>query len=68
MSKKVLILVAIGRTSKQPIPFALPKGYQVVALVRDAAKISIKSDDLIIVTGLPKDIADVRKAIISRKS
>jgi len=46
MSKKVLILGATWRTGKHAIPFALAKGYQVVALVRNPAKISVKSDGL----------------------
>ncbi|PTT02525.1 epimerase [Pedobacter sp. HMWF019] len=63
MSKKVLILGATGRTGKHAIAFALEKGYQVVAMVRDPAKIRVKSDGLTIVTGLPTDIDDVRRAL-----
>ncbi|TWJ03384.1 putative NADH-flavin reductase [Mucilaginibacter frigoritolerans] len=63
MPKRILILGATGRTGKYAIPFALEKGYQVVALARNPDKISVKSDDLTIVTGLPTDIDDVRKAM-----
>jgi uncharacterized protein YbjT (DUF2867 family) len=63
MSNRILILGATGRTGKHAIPFALAQGYQVVALVRDPTKISVKSDSLTILTGLPTDIDDVRKAM-----
>ena len=63
MSNRILILGATGRTGKHAIPFALAKGYQVVALVRNPAKINVKSDGITILTGLPTDIDDVRKAM-----
>lgn len=63
MSKRILILGATGRTGKHAINFALAKGYQVVALVRNPAKISVQSSNLIIVTGLPTNIDDVRSAM-----
>jgi uncharacterized protein YbjT (DUF2867 family) len=63
MSKRILILGATGRTGKHAIAFALEKGYQVVALVRNPAKISVKSAALTIVTGLPTDVDDIRKAM-----
>jgi nucleoside-diphosphate-sugar epimerase len=63
MSKRILILGATGRTAKHAIPFALAQDYQVVALVRNPDKISIKSDGLTVITGLPTDIEDVRKAM-----
>lgn len=63
MSKRVLILGATGRTGKHAIAFALEKGYSVVALVRNPDKISIKSDNLTIVTGFPTNAEDVRKAM-----
>jgi putative NADH-flavin reductase len=63
MSKRILILGATGRTAKHAIPFALAQGYRVVALVRNPAKISVKSDCLTILTGLPTDIDDIRKAM-----
>lgn len=62
-SKKVLIIGATGRTGKHAIQFALDKGYQVVALVRNPAKIKVSSNALTIITGLPTDIHDVRKAM-----
>jgi len=63
MSKRILILGATGRTGKYAIPLALAKGFQVVALVRDPAKITVKSDGLTVITGLPTDIDDIRKAM-----
>jgi nucleoside-diphosphate-sugar epimerase len=63
MSERILILGATGRTGKHAMPFALEKGYQVVALVRNPAKITIKSDALIVITGLPTAIDDVRRAM-----
>ena len=63
MSHKILILGATGRTGKHAIPLALARGYRVVALVRNPAKISVKSEGLTIVKGLPTDIDDVRKAM-----
>ena len=64
MSRKILILGATGRTARHAIPFALEKGYEVVALVRNPAKISLKNDRLTIVKGLPTVIEDVRKAMV----
>lgn len=63
MSKRILILGATGRTGKHAINFALAKGYQVVALARNPDKISVKSDGLTIVKGLPTAIDDVRSAM-----
>jgi len=63
MPKKILILGATGRTGKHAIDFALAKGYQVVALVRNPSKISVKSDGLTVITGLPTEVNDVRKAM-----
>lgn len=60
---KVLILGATGRTGKHAVNFALAKGYQVVALVRDPAKISVISANLKVVKGLPTDLDDVRRAM-----
>ncbi|MBB5646071.1 NAD(P)-dependent oxidoreductase [Pedobacter cryoconitis] len=63
MSRKILILGATGRTGKHAIPMALEKGYEVVALVRNPAKIVVKHDRLTIVEGLPVNIDDIRKAM-----
>lgn len=63
MSKRILILGATGRTGKHAIPLALEKGYHVTALARNPAKISIESDRLTIIKGLPTNIEDVRKAM-----
>jgi putative NADH-flavin reductase len=63
MSHRVLILGATGRTAKHAIPLALARGYEVVALVRNPAKISIASDKLNVITGLPTQIGDIRNAM-----
>ena len=63
MSHKILILGATGRTARYAIPLALAKGYEVVALVRNPAKIDVRSDRLTVVTGLPTQINDIRKAM-----
>jgi len=63
MAKKILILGATGRTGKHAIPFALAKGYQVVALVRTPAKVTVRSEGLTVITGLPTNIDDVREAM-----
>jgi len=63
MLHKILILGATGRTAKHAIPFALAKGYKVVALVRCPDKINIQSDHLTIIKGLPTHIDDMRKAM-----
>jgi nucleoside-diphosphate-sugar epimerase len=63
MSGRILILGATGRTGKHAIEFALEKGYEVVALVRDRAKIAVMADGLTIILGLPTEIADVCKAM-----
>lgn len=62
MAKKVLILGATGRTGHHAVPMALAKGYEVVALVRDPAKIQTRPG-LTILTGSPTNLADVRHAI-----
>jgi len=63
MSKTILLLGATGRTGKHAISFALAQGYQVVALVRNPAKILVNSEGLTIITGVPTDINDVRNAM-----
>ncbi|WP_183573737.1 NAD(P)-dependent oxidoreductase [Mucilaginibacter sp. X5P1] len=63
MSKRILILGATGRTGKHAVSFALAQGYQVVALVRNPAKILVNSEGLTIITSVPTDINDVRNAM-----
>jgi len=63
MLHKILILGATGRTGKHAIPYALANGYEVVAMVRNPAKITVKSDNLTIITGLPTKLEVVRKAM-----
>ena len=62
MAKRVLILGATGRTGQHAVAMALAKNYQVVALVRNPAKIS-EREGLTIFKGLPTNINDVRKAM-----
>lgn len=40
---KLLLLGATGRTGKLALDYALPLGHEVVALVRDPAKVSVTS-------------------------
>ena len=63
MTKRIFTLSATGRTGKHAVAFALAKGYEVVALVRDREKITVKPAGLTIITGLPTDLDDVRKAL-----
>lgn len=63
MQQKILVLGATGRTARHAIPYALEKGYQVVALVRNQDKINILADEIEIITGLSTNIDDVRKAM-----
>ena len=60
--KTVLLLGATGRTGQHVLSYALEKGYRVKALVRDPEKIAVKSDRLVLITGTPVDLEDVRKA------
>jgi putative NADH-flavin reductase len=60
----ILLFGATGRTGLQVLKYALEKGYSVTALVRNPEKLTIKSDKLTIIKGLPTDIDDVRKAMI----
>jgi putative NADH-flavin reductase len=60
--KTILLLGASGRTGSQVLNYALSEGYHVRALVRDPGKISIKSDQLELITGSPVILEDVRKA------
>jgi nucleoside-diphosphate-sugar epimerase len=64
MLKKILLFGATGRTGQLVLVYALSKGYEVTALVRNPEKLTIKSDKLTIIKGLPSNIDDVRKAII----
>jgi len=61
--KQILIYGATGRTGKIALEYALKKGYSVTALVRNPEKITLKSDKLTIIKGLPTNIEDVRQAM-----
>jgi uncharacterized protein YbjT (DUF2867 family) len=61
-SERILILGASGRTGTHAVHMALAKGYQVVVMVRNPAKISARQG-LTIIKGLPTNISDVRKAM-----
>ncbi len=62
MIHKILMLGATGRTGQHAVAMALAKNYQVVALVRDPAKLKPR-EGLTIIKGLPANINDVRKAM-----
>ena len=62
MAKRVLILGATGRTGKHAVPMALAQGYEVVALVRNPAKIR-PTAGLTVLTGVPTSIDAVREAM-----
>jgi uncharacterized protein YbjT (DUF2867 family) len=62
--KRILLYGAAGRTGTQVLDYAIRRGYEVNALVRDASKITQKSPKINIITGLTTDTDDVRKAMI----
>jgi putative NADH-flavin reductase len=64
MAKRILLLGASGRTGSLAMEYALSLGFEVVALVRRPAAISVKSDKLMLIEGSPLKADDVKKAII----
>lgn len=60
---KLVVFGATGRTGLQLVRQALNAGHQVVAFVRDPAKMSIKHDHLSLVPGDVMNAADVDRAI-----
>jgi putative NADH-flavin reductase len=60
---KLLALGATGRTGRFVVQYALDSGYDVVALVRNPAKIAASSSKLSIITGTPENAGDVEAAI-----
>ena len=62
--KHILLFGATGRTGIQVLKYALAKGYEVTALVRNPEKITEKSDRLTVIKGLPTNIDSVRKAVL----
>lgn len=60
---KLLLLGATGRTGRHVLTEALQRGYEVHALVRDPAKVSVKSIGLVLFTGNPENQIALSKAI-----
>lgn len=61
--KRILILGATGRTGTLALEYALQQGYAVTALVRSPEKISLRSDKLTVIKGLPTNLKDIRQAM-----
>ena len=61
--KRILLYGATGRTGQLVIEYALAKGYAITALVRNPSKITIQSDKLTVIKGLPTNIDEVRNAM-----
>jgi putative NADH-flavin reductase len=59
--KTILLLGATGRTGLHVLNYALSRGYQIKALVRDPSKIT-PSERLQLIKGTPVNLDDVRKA------
>src|SRR5271165_5664181 len=62
---KIVVFGATGRTGFPLVRQALDAGHQVVAFVRDPAKLSIQHDHLSVVQGDVMKAADVDRAIAS---
>ncbi len=61
--KRILLYGATGRTGGLILAYALQKGYAVTALVRNPEKLTVQSDRLTVVRGLPTRLEDVRRAM-----
>lgn len=61
--KRILLYGATGRTGGLVLTYALEQGYAVTALVRNPAKLTIQSDNLTVIRGLPTSLDDVRKGM-----
>ncbi|MGY3055460.1 putative NADH-flavin reductase [Pedobacter sp. UYEF25] len=61
--KRILMYGATGRTGGLALEYAIAQGYEVTALVRNPDKISLQSEKLTIIKGLPTNIGDVRNAM-----
>ncbi len=61
--KRILTYGATGRTGKLALEYAIEQGYEVTALVRNPDKISLQSEKLTVIKGLPTNIGDVRNAM-----
>ena len=60
---QILLYGATGRTGGLILDYALQQGYAVTALVRSPEKLTVQSDRLTVVPGLPTNLADVRRAM-----
>ncbi len=61
--KRILLYGATGRTGGLVLNYALQQGYAVTALVRNPTKLTVQSDKLTVIRGLPTSLDDVRKAM-----
>ena len=65
--KKVLILGASGRTGQHVVTYALAKGYDVTAQVRDPQRLTVSSDGVRVVTArIPEDRDTLSGAITNQ--
>ena len=60
---RILLYGATGRTGGLILAYARQQGYAVTALVRSPEKLTVQSDHLTVVKGLPTNLADVRRAM-----
>jgi len=61
--KRILVLGASGRTGRLVVEQALGHGHQVVALVRDRARLQLANDRLTVIEGDATLSADVARAV-----
>jgi uncharacterized protein YbjT (DUF2867 family) len=60
---KIAVLGATGQTGGLVVKQALEQGHQVVALVRDPARLTLKHPQLLAVGGSPTSIADIEPCL-----
>jgi putative NADH-flavin reductase len=61
--KRILLFGATGGTGQCILTYALEQGYAVTALVRNPAKLTLRSPKMSIIEGTPTDPGDVDKAM-----
>lgn len=61
--QRILLYGATGRTGGLVLDYALRQGYAVTALVRSPEKLTVQSDHLTVIRGLPTNPDDVRRAM-----
>ncbi len=61
--KRILLYGATGRTGGLVLRYALQQGYAVTALVRNPTKLTVQSDNLTVIRGLPTSLDAVRNAM-----